>query len=102
MDEENRKLAQQYNYNWDLLNANTRTNLTRSINQITEFRNVLENGAGQDTNRGSKLWLYNGLTNTFSNADYKTPEKRFDFLTQGSGYEKSQTALEYLMAEVAA
>ena len=80
---------------------------TRAKNQIEAFRNVLESGAGQNTNRGSRLWLFNGLTNYYSNVarygstkdDTKTAAtKRFDSLSAGQAMRKANEALAVLVA----
>ena len=107
-DAELQKLARQHNYNWDVVsiaNPETpdkpKTISVRAQNQIQAFRNTLESGIGQDTNRGSKYWLYNGLTNYFSNDyEYTSAEKRFANLTEGTASEKINSALEFMLAEV--
>ena len=65
---------------------------SRMKNQMDAFRQTLEGGIGQHTKRGTRLWLFNGLTNYYSNrqrygSEKDTPliraTKRFDSLNGG-------------------
>lgn len=91
-----------HGYNYDLTDASTRTK-----NMVNSFRDTLESGIGQDTNRGTKLWLFNGATNYLSNvASYggakDTAEtratKRFDSLIDGTANKRMERAMELLTA----
>lgn len=80
---------------------------TRMSNIVGSFKDTLESGVGQDTNRGTKLWLYNGLTNYLSNtANYGGAKddavtkatKRFDALMEGKANNRMVAAYEMLAA----
>ena len=80
---------------------------TRMSNIVGAFKDTLESGVGQDTNRGTKLWLYNGLTNYLSNtANYGSAKddevtkatKRFDALMEGKANSRMVNAYELLAA----
>ena len=109
-DEELQKLARQHGYNWESVEipnaedpTKPRTISKRVVNQISKYRETLENGIGQDTNRGSRLWMWNGLTNYFSNVyDYPSHEKRFNNLMLGTATEKMNNAIELLETELVA
>lgn len=100
--EENQKLVRDANYTFDTMEVLP----TATKNKINGFMDVLENGVGQDTNRGTKLWLFNGLTNYFSNSvsygnskdsDLQKATKRFDSLSEGSAMRRTNEALQYLI-----
>lgn len=78
---------------------------TRTMNIIDSFRDTLESGVGQDTNRGTKLWLFNATTNYLSNvATYGSKKddglakatKRFDSMVGGSANKRMLKAYEML------
>lgn len=80
---------------------------TRMSNIVGAFKDTLESGVGQDSNRGTKLWLFNGLTNYLSNtANYGGAKddvvtkatKRFDALMEGKANKRMQMAYELLAA----
>ena len=93
-DKETLELAERYGYN---LNAPELELSTRMGNMVTAFKDTLESGIGQDTNRGTKLWLFNGTTNYLNNTKtYATAEKRFDSLMEGTAYRRMEKATELL------
>ena len=57
---------------------------------------VVELGIGQDSNdKGSAMWLINGVTTYFQNyANYKSEETKFDNIQNGSASKKLQKAYE--------
>lgn len=100
--EENQKKVRDANYMFDTMGDLP----TNTKNRINGFMDVLESGEGQDTNRGTKLWLFNGLTNYFSNSvsygntkddDLQKATKRFDALSEGHAMRRMNEALEYLV-----
>lgn len=102
-DEKMRAEAKKHNYNLDLVEDLS----TRTKNIIDSFRNTLESGIGQDTNRGTKLWLFNGTTNYFSNVanygskkdnDITIATKRFTAMEEGKASKKIDKAFELLTA----
>lgn len=95
--------ARKHNYNLDLVEGVS----TRTKNVIDAFRDTLESGIGQDTNRGTKLWLFNGTTNYFSNVanygskkdnDLTIATKRFSAMEDGKASKKVEKALALLTA----
>ena len=72
---------------------------TTMKNRIIALRNTIESGIGQDSYRGTKLWLLNGLTTFFSNEKkYKTNEDKFESLTDGTDLRKLDNAYRMLAA----
>lgn len=72
---------------------------TRSRNIITACRDSIESGVGQDMGeKGTGLWLLNGVTTYFSNdVSFKTPEKKFESLSDGSAYAKVQKVHDLIL-----
>ena len=72
---------------------------TRTKNSIQTLMESINNGVGQDSNRGTKLWLHNGLTTFLSNEKkWKTNDDKFNSLYGGSANKKVQEAFEMLNA----
>lgn len=80
---------------------------TRLANTMTAFRNTLESSeGGQDFARGSRLWLFNGLTNVCSNRysfeygkdNTAVATKRFDSILNGVANRRVMKALDFLAA----
>ena len=78
---------------------------TRMKNQMDAFRQTLEGGIGQHTKRGTRLWLFNGLTNYYSNrqrygSDNDTQliraTKRFDSLNGGHAARRMELGMKIL------
>ena len=76
------------------------TEISRSaINKINKMRDVLEFGVGQDVeDKGSALWLINGITSFFQNyANYKFEETKFDNIQSGPVSKKLQKAYNMIL-----
>ena len=73
---------------------------TRTKNQIISLRDAIESGVGQSQFRGTKLWLYNGLTSYLGNdRTYKSEEDKMDsIMLGGDSNKKVQMGYDYLMA----
>lgn len=92
--------------NLRLLNSNNGNILgideisTRTKNQVIALRDTIESGVGQSQHRGTKLWLYNGLTSYVGNdRTYKSEEDKMDsILLGGDSNKKVQLGYDYLMA----
>lgn len=78
---------------------------SRMKNQMDAYRQTLEGGIGQHTKRGTRLWLFNGLTNHYSNrqrygSDKDTPlvraTKRFDSLNGGHAARRMEMGMRML------
>lgn len=109
-DAEIRDLAAKNGYNYDTLVIPTKGGDTKNFptvtkNKIKTFRDTLESGDGQDTNRGTKLWLFNATTNYLSHDSYGNGStdndlaratKRFDSMMKGSAYNKMNAVYELL------
>ena len=92
------KLLQLNNFNFDAIS--TEEIATRTRTNIFALRDSIESGIGQDEFRGTKLWLYNGLT-TYLNNDkkYKTNEDRMNSLVfGGDANKKMQKGFDLLSA----
>lgn len=70
---------------------------TRAKNQINALRAAIESGVGQEYNRGTKMWLLNGLT-TFLHNDrtYKSAEDEFRSMIEGDALKKVQKGYDLL------
>ena len=90
------KLYQQNNRNWDSVDEIS----TRSKNQANALIDSIEYGIGQKENRGTKLWLLNGLTTHIHNAqNWKDPETQFNSVIMGGTEGKRiQKAYDLLIA----
>lgn len=73
---------------------------TRTKNNIISLRDAIESGVGQSQFRGTKLWLYNGLTSYMNNTrTYKSEEDKMDsIILGGDSAKKVQSGYDYLMA----
>ena len=70
---------------------------TRTKNSITALRDSIENGIGQQFDRGTKLWLINGVTTMLHNeSKWRNEESEFSALMEGSGLKKVQKAYDLL------
>lgn len=72
---------------------------TRTQNIMKGMRLAIESGVGQDMGeRGTALWVYNGLTSYFQNyADFRSEETKFDAIMQGRVQQKVFKATELMM-----
>ena len=72
---------------------------TRTKNLILSLRDATDFGVGQEQNRGTKVWLLNGLTTMLHNeSKWKDGEAEFNSLMFGPGQKKVQKAYDLLMA----
>ena len=108
--QEIRDLAAKNGYNYDTLVIPTKGGDEKDFptvtkNKIRTFRDTLESGEGQDTNRGTRLWLFNATTNYLShdsygngttNSDFERATKRFDSMMKGSAYNKMNAVYDLL------
>lgn len=76
---------------------------TRKKNQLHAMVNYIERGPGQDSHRGTMLWLYNGVTSYINNGiEYKDNLNKFDSITQGNSFKLGQTAFNKLVQRLSA
>lgn len=75
---------------------------TRAKNLMGDMRMALESGVGQDMGeRGTGMWVYNGLTSYFqNNATFRDEETKFDAITQGRVQQKVFKATKEILCEV--
>lgn len=73
---------------------------TFAKNQLDKMKETVEHGIGQDVGqRGTGMWLINGLTTFYQNEyDFKTEEQKFDSIMTGYASKKVQKAYELLTA----
>lgn len=58
---------------------------TRKYNEYNKIKDWVENGVGQEFNRGTGLWVYNGVNGYYNNGkEYKTEDERFEGLLYGN------------------
>ena len=77
------------NYNVDKVSDEILS--TRKKNTILSVQNAIENGIGQDVNRGTGLWLFNGLTTWAQNEKkYKDGTAKLDSIMDGDVSKKVQ------------
>lgn len=70
---------------------------TTTKNKINLLKNAITDGIGQDTNRGSFFWLYNGLTTYLQNAvAYKSEEVKMDSILDGTANKIAQRGVDAL------
>jgi len=87
------KLLEQANGNLDKVDEIS----TRAKNQINALRTAIESGVGQEYNRGTKVWLLNGLTTFLHNErTYKSAEDEFRSMIEGDALKKTQKAYDLL------
>ena len=95
-------VAKEHDYNINLI-----PNLsTRARNQFVALKDTVESGVGQDTNRGTRLMVFNGITNYFSHknhgdrkdSDVTRAEKRLKSFFGGDTHNKEAEALAMLVA----
>lgn len=69
-----------------------------AIHKINKMRDIVESGIGQNSDdRGSALWLINGITSYFQNyATYKSNETKFDNIQNGAASRKLQMAYDLI------
>ena len=58
---------------------------TRMKNKVQEVLSYVDQGVGQNVDRGTAYWLYNGVNGYINNGvDYKSGDNRFDKIMNGS------------------
>ena len=88
-DEKEMRIIREHYYNLDGISTDDVS--TRKKNLITSLMDSVESGIGQDTNRGSGLWLYNGISSWGNNArTYKDNAAKFDSIIDGDMSKKVQ------------
>lgn len=88
-DEKEMKEIKLHNYKLDGISTDILS--TRKKNLITSLMDSIDGGVGQDTNRGTGLFLYNGVTSWANNGrTYKNSEQKFDSIIAGDMYRKTQ------------
>lgn len=101
---DDKKLAQSVRYN-SYRYQQMEEMSTRMKNQMDAFWQILDGGIGQNTKRGTRLWLFNGMTNYYSNrkrygSDNDTQliraTKRFDSLNGGHAAHKMELGMKIL------
>lgn len=79
---------------------------TRAYNQFVAMKDTIESGIGQDTNRGTRLMVFNGITNYYSHKNHgdrkdsniTRAEKRLKSFFGGDTHNKEAEALAMLVA----
>lgn len=73
---------------------------TKSKNIMAALTDSIESGIGQEFNRGTKVWLLNGLTTHLQNGKVWKDEgqDKFNSIMFGDGAKKVDTAYKFLMA----
>ncbi len=72
---------------------------TRKKNQIISLQDAIESGIGQDANRGTGYWLYNGLTTWAQNTKkYQSTTAKFDSIMDGDIARKTQKLHDSILA----
>ena len=88
-DEKEMRIIREHYYKLDGISTDDVS--TRKKNLITSLMDSVESGIGQDTNRGSGLWLYNGISSWGNNArTYKDNAAKFDSIVHGDMSKKVQ------------
>ena len=81
-------------------NLNCEDLSTRTKNNINKAIEVLHTGVGQKecVDKGTGLWLYNGITTLFANhTEYKQQEKKFNSIFGGSADDKQQKVFDEIL-----
>lgn len=103
--EKMKSVAREHNYKWEEINTDDISQ--RMKNMIYSFKDTLESGIGQNTNRGTKKWLFDGTTNYLSNTlnygstkdtEFTRATKRFDGLMDGKSNKRMERAYALLAA----
>lgn len=88
-DEKEMKTIREHRYILDPIDTDLLS--SRKKNLITSLWDSIESGVGQDSNRGTGLWLYQGITTWANNAkQYKSAEAKFDSIIGGDVSKKVQ------------
>ena len=77
--------------NYDVNKVSDEILSTRKKNQIISLQDAIESGIGQDSNRGTGLWLFNGLTTWAQNSKkYQNATAKLDSIMDGDVSRKRQ------------
>lgn len=72
---------------------------TRTKNQISQFKDALDFGIGQENYRGTKLWMLNGMTTLLQNEKkWRSEEDKFESIMGGDAAKKTQKMYDLLIA----
>lgn len=72
---------------------------TRTKNIMAALSDSIDNGVGQEFNRGTKVWLLNGVTTYLQNEkNWKSQEDKFNAMMFGSAQKKVDDAYQLLIA----
>ena len=102
--DEARQVEQARQNRWNVQTVDTIAEQTKR--RIWDLENSIESGVGQGENRGTKLWLYNGLTTYYANDVFwgtskDLPEvratRKFKSIVRGAANDKVQKGFELLM-----
>ena len=76
---------------------------TRKKNSIISLQDAIESGIGQDTNRGTGLWLFNGLTTWGQNVKkYQNNTAKLNSIMEGDIARKTQKLHDNILQMAAA
>lgn len=77
--------------NYDVSKVDNEILSTRKKNQIISLQDAIESGIGQESNRGTGLWLFNGFTTWAQNEKkYQNATAKFDSIMDGDISRKRQ------------
>ena len=66
---------------------------SKTTNNLMYVQDYIEDGPGQEYNKGTAYWLYNGITSYLNNGkEYNNTEDRFISLVDGNEYKIAQKA----------
>lgn len=66
-------------------------------NLIQSINSYVDNGVGQAENRGTKLWLFNGINAYYNNEKkFRAPENKMEALLQGEVFKINTKTVNYL------
>lgn len=89
LDEKEMEILKDHYYNIEAVSSEDISK--RKKNTIVSCIDSIESGIGQETNRGTGLWLYNGMTTWVGNSrTYKDQVYKLDSITDGDSYKKVQ------------
>ena len=71
-----------------------------AINRVIRMRDIVESGVGQESDdKGSGMWLINGITSYYQNyANYKSEETKYDSIQNGYAAKKLQKAYDLILS----
>lgn len=85
------------------INTDNEVISTRKLNQIIAMQQSIDAAPGQNSHRGTLLWLYNGVTSYINNVvTYKDNLNKFDSIISGNSFKLGQTAFNKLQNKLSA